>query len=192
MQKEVLNQAMAMFDSPEKWNSFLELNSAKDEIRNQWYLKLKTAITKVFCEEKVINGWSFFTWTSWDFRWFLTEFGRDSLCLWMSGNRIGLWVNSNVNVSRKITDLLSTDKFSLLMSLLRPDEVFSGDWKLVEFGNFNFDSPFNLHFDSDKLGWFAGNKTDEFVLQIVEKIDRIRKDETLTNLLIELNKLAKK
>jgi len=192
MQKEVLNQAMAMFDSPEKWNSFLELFSSKDEIRNQWFLKLKVALTKFYCDENVIKGWSFATWNFADFRWYLTEFGRESFCICMSWNRIGLWVNSNLFDSQRITDLLSTDKFSIIMSTLRPDEVFSGDWKLIEYGNLHFNSPFDLQFETDRLCWFAGNNTDEFVQQLVDKIDRIRKDETLTSLLIELNKLAKK
>jgi len=192
MQKEIVNQAIAMFDTPEKWNSFLELSASKDEIRNLWYQKLKTSVTKVFCEENVVNGWSFSTWNTWDFRWYLTEFGRESLCIWMIGHRVGLWVNSNVHDSQKITDLLNTDKFSLLMSALRPDEVFSGDWKLVEYGNFVFEGPYNLQFDPDRLGWFAGNRTDDFIAQLVQKIDRIRKDETLTGLLIEINKMTKK
>ena len=192
MQKEMINQATKMFDTPEKWNSFLELYSAKDEIRNLWYQKLKVSVTKVFCEDNVVDGWSFSTWNAWDFRWYLTDFGRESFCIWMFGNRIGMWVNPNVHDSQKITDLLSTDKFSLLMTALRPDEVFSGDWKLVEYGNFDFESPYNFQFDPDRLGWFAGNKTDDFVLQLVKKIDRIRKDENLTSLLVEINKLTKK
>jgi hypothetical protein len=192
MQKEIVKQAIDMFDTPEKWNSFLELSSVKDEIRNQWYQKLKTSVTKVFCEENVVNGWSFSAWNTWDFRWYLTDFGRESFCIWMSGHRIGLWVNSNVHDSQKITDLLNTDRFSLIMSALRPDEVFSGDWKLVENGNFVFESPYNLQFDPDRLGWFAGNRTEDFITQLVQKINRIRKDEILTGLLIEINKMTKK
>lgn len=78
MQKELINQAMLMFDTAEKWNSLLELSSSKDEIRNQWYQKMKTVVTKRFCEDDVVNGWSFSSWNSWDFRWYLTEFGRES------------------------------------------------------------------------------------------------------------------
>lgn len=192
MQKELLNQAMEMFDTSDKWDSFLELNSQKDHIRNLWYQKLKVKITKVFCEDSIQDGWSFVTWNTWDFRWYLTEYGKESFCIWMFGNRIGFWVNPNVHDSQKVTDLLNTDKYSLLMSSLRPDEVFSGDWKLVEYGNFDFENPYNHHFDNDRLGWYAGNRTNDFASQLLKKIDRVRKDETLTNLLIEINRETKK
>lgn len=192
MQKELINQAMLMFDTAEKWNSFLELSNCKDEIRNQWYQKMKTLVTKKFCEDDVVNGWSFYCWTSWDFKWYLTEFGKESFCIWMFGNRIGLWVNSNAFNSQKITDLLNSDTYSIIMSTLRPDEVFSGDWKLVEYGNFDFESPFNGHFDNDKLGWFAGNESERFADQLLEKINKIRKNEIITGLIADLNRIAKK
>jgi hypothetical protein len=37
------------------------------------------------------------------------------------------------------------------------------------------------------LAWFAGNKTDLFLNQIAEKVNRFRKDAKVTNLLNELN-----
>lgn len=110
----------------------------------------------------------------------------------MFGNRIGLWVNPNAFNSQKITDLLNTDAYSIIMSVLRPDVVFSGDWKLVEYGNFDFESPYNEHFDNDKLGWFAGNESEKFADQLLEKINKIRKNETITRLFTDLNRIAKK
>lgn len=192
MQKELVNQAMTMFDKDDKWNSFLELTSIKDEIIKKWYQKLKTTVTKKCCEEDVVNGWSFHAWTSWDFKWYLTEFGKESFCIWMWGSRIGLWANPNFHDSQKITDLLNSDKFSLIMSVLRHDEVFSGDWKLVEYGNFDFTSPYNSHFDEARLAWFAGNKSQELAEQIVVKVNKFRHNETITALFSELNRLTKK
>ena len=192
MQKELLNQTVSMFDTPDKWNSFLELVAAKEEIKNLWYQKFKTQVAKAFLENNIVDDWSFTSWNTWDFRWYLTEFGKESFCIWMFGNRIGLWVNPNVHDSQKITELLNTDKFSLIMTVLRPDEVFNGDWKLVEFGNFDFNSPYNSQFDPDRLAWFVGNKTEEITSQLVQKIDKIRKDKVITSLLKELNKITKK
>ena len=193
MQKELLNQAVQMFDSSDKWNSFLELSSSKDEIRNHWYQTLKTHITKRFWEEDKVNGWSLEAFGSWDYRWYLTEFGRDSFCINMNQNRIGLWVNPNFFISQRITELLKTENYSSIMATLRPDEGFNGEWwKLSEFGNFEFESPYDGHFDLDRLGWFAGNKTEELVNQLSEKINRFRKDETIMKLFAELNREAKK
>ena len=192
MQKELLNQAMQMFDSSDKWNSFLELSSSKDEIRNQWYHKLKIQVTKRFLEEDVVKGWSFTTWNQWDYRWYLTEFGKESFCIWMYGNCIGLWANPNLFNSQKITELLNTDTYSIIMSVLRPDTVFPNDWKLAEYGNFDFESPFTGHFDNDKLAWFAGNESEKFSDQLSEKVNKIRKNEIITGLFADLNREAKK
>jgi len=192
MQKELLKQAMQLFDSADKWNSFLELSDSKYEIRNQWYQKLITHVTKWFLEEDKVNGWSFETLGAWDYRWYLTEFGRDSFCICMNQHQIGLWVDYTFFNSQRITDLLKEETYSMIMTTLRPDVVFSGDWKLIEYGNFNFDSPYDGHFDLDRLGWFAGNKTEEFVNQLSEKINKFRKDETITKLFAELNREAKR
>ena len=191
MQKELLKQAMDIFDSPDKWNSFLELSSSNDEIKYQWYQKLMTHVTKRFREDEDVKGWSFETLGDWDYRWYLTEFGRDSFCIRMWLHQIGLRVDPKFFDSQMITDLLKTETYSIIMSTLRHDEEFSRDWKLAEHGNFNFDSPYDGHFDHGRLGWFAGNKTEEFVNQIVEKINKIRKDETIMKLIAELNGEAK-
>ncbi len=39
MQKELTNQAMALFDSPEKWNAFLDLVSEEESIKN-WNVRI--------------------------------------------------------------------------------------------------------------------------------------------------------
>ena len=193
MQKELINQAVKMFNASEKWNSFLELSNRKEEIRNQWFQTLKTSVTKRFCEDDVVNGWSFSSWGIWDCRWYLTEYGRESFCIWMcAGNKIALWANPSFHDSQQITNLLNTDKYSIIMSVLRPDEVFTGDWKLVECGNFDFESPYNGHLDPDRLAWFAGNETEKLTEQIVEKINRVRKNEAIFELFSEINRLTKK
>ena len=110
----------------------------------------------------------------------------------MYGNRIGLWLNGNHFDSIKATTLLNTEKYSPLLSVLRPDTIFENDWKIFEIGNFSFGSVNDGHFESDKLGWYVGNETKVFVEQIVEKVDRIRKNLELTQLLREMNETCKK
>ena len=59
MNQELLKQAKALFDSPEKWNAFLELVWQKDEIRNQWFIKLREEANKKFSTEEFVEGWVF-------------------------------------------------------------------------------------------------------------------------------------
>ncbi|WP_312298156.1 hypothetical protein [Chryseobacterium sp.] len=191
MNREFLKQALNLFDTPEKWNSFLELSNKKNEINNEWYKKAKTEIIHYFINDPA-EGWSFVNWNTWDYRWFLEDFGKESFCLWMFGNRIGLWLNGNHFESAKATALLSTEKYSPLLSTLRPDSIFDNDWKIFEAGNFFFDSVNDGHIENDKLAWYAGNKTEKFVEQVTEKVNRIRKSPELTQLLREINETCKK
>lgn len=191
MNREFLKDAMDLFDTPEKWNSFIALSNKKNEINNEWYKKAKTGIISHFINDSV-EGWSYVNWNIWDYRWFLEDFGKESLCLWMFSNRIGLWLNGNLFDSKKATTLLSTEKYAPLLSVLRPDNIFDNDWKVFEVGNFSFDTVNDGHFESDKLAWYAGNETEKYVEQVVEKVNRIRKNSELTQLLREINEACKK
>ena len=53
MQKELTNQAMALFDSPEKWNAFLDLVSETEFIKKHWHSTLKRALLKKFKPEAI-------------------------------------------------------------------------------------------------------------------------------------------
>ena len=197
MQQELINQAITMFDTSEKWSAFLELSSLKDDIKRQWYEKLKKAVRSRFWVKEETDQWTFSHPNNiyQDFRWYLTEFGSESLglrtCDWIG---YGLWVNPSCYNSQEIFSLLHNSKYSRIMDLLRQDISFPAagqDWILQEQGNFNFESPYDTHFTVDSLSWFAGNKTEELTDQIVEKIDCFRKDELITSLFAEINDATK-
>jgi hypothetical protein len=196
MQKDLLQQAIAMLDTPEKWNSLRTLSAAQTEIRNTWYLNLKTSVDACFRDEKnMIDKWSYISWGLFDYKWYLRDYDDQSFCLWLHDGYIFMfWVHPNVHDSQKITELLRTDnKYSPLLASLRNDQSFEGDWKIVEKGNFSFGSPYDNHFPNpEELAWYAGNKTEEFLKQIVEKVDGIRRNAHLTDLLTEINELTKK
>lgn len=191
MNREFLNEAINLFDTPEKWNSFLELSNKRGEINNEWFKRAKIAVINHFTND-VVENWSFVNWNTWDYRWFLEDFGKESFCFWMYANRMGLWLNGANFNSEKATTLLQTEKYSSLLSVLRPDEIFSNDWKIAETGNFFFNSTSDGNIENNELAWYAGNKTEEFVNQIAEKVNRIRKNPELTELLRELNEKCKK
>ena len=192
MNREFLNEAINLFDTSEKWNSFLELFYQKDKIvMGEWFNKAKISVNNHFIND-LAEGWTFKNWNTWDYKWFLKDFGENSLCIWMYGNRIGLWLNGNLFDSDKANSLLNTEKYSRLLSFLRPDEISPYDWKIIETGNFVFNSVNDGHISSDELAWYAGNQTEELVKQIAEKINRIRKNPELTQLLRELNEKCKR
>ncbi len=191
MHEELLNRSISLFDTYDKWNAFLDLADARIELKNFLYRKGKAEITQYFNTKDLKEGWSFTSWNNWDYQWYLTEFGKDSLCIWMYGNRIGLWCNGNLFDLTKVSTMLSNSKYSVLLSLLRNDETGTGDWKVIEYGNFVFSSPFDGKIGPDRLAWFVANHTAEYIKQLAEKVNRFR-DPEMTKLLREINEHSKK
>lgn len=193
MNQELLKQAKAMFDSPEKWNAFLELLWQKDEIRNQWYQKLKEEANKKFSTDEFVEGWVFNSWGVWDLHWYQKEHGDKSIGLLIGWwGEMTLYCNSDFYDTVKIHDLLRTERFAPLLSCFnRIDRFYEGGRLAIEMRNFSFGSPHDTKFDTDRLSWYAGNQTDDFLNQLVEKVNRYRKNEEMNSLLHELNLLTK-
>lgn len=62
MNEKLLQQAMAMFDSQEKWDAFLELCYSKDTIRNKWREALKNRLKHLFGSTVDTDKWQFDKW----------------------------------------------------------------------------------------------------------------------------------
>lgn len=192
MNQELIKQAMVMFDSPEKWNAFLELVGQKDAIRNQWQTKLKEEANKKFSTDESIDGWSFKSWGNWTMKWYQTKHGEDSIAIWFEDGQISLWCDSKIFRIEDIHKKLKTEEFKPLFdSFSRIDNSFEEGYLVKEIRNFSFNSPFDTKFDVDRLSWFAGNETENFLNQIVEKVNKFRKDEKINSLLDELNSSTK-
>ncbi len=198
MQRELLNQALALFDTPEKWNAFVEMTNQKDTMRWNYFQKLKQPLLNYF-NNNPVNGWVCEPWGNpdYDLRWYLKEFGKNSLALavgWTFKFVLHLQDTDSFDTER-INELLRTDYSILLSSFDRVDKQFEHNLKVVEERNYSFGSPFDGNFDDsqlDKLAWFAGNKTEEFAKQIIRKVEVFRKSEKLTNMLHELNAKTKR
>lgn len=193
MQRELLNQTMAIFDTPEKWNSYLELKNAFNQIKAQWINKLRNNISGVFNKNK-LDGWEFKQSESHlQFKWYLKDFGPNSLSILMSYAQIGLWVWPDNFDVQKINDLLLSDEYKSLGDTFIPDKTSDcNKWVLLESGKFYFESQDDGKFEFDNLLWYAEHQTDSFLNQLIAKVDRIRRDDKLTNLLREINQKTKK
>lgn len=192
MNQELIEQAKAMFDSPEKWNAFLELVWQKDTIRNQWFAKLKEEANKMFSTVERVDGWDFKYWGTWNMEWYQKEHGERSIALWFEDGQISLWCDESFFDITQIYEQLKSEKFSpLINSFSRIDNSFEGGYLVKEIRNYSFNSPYDTKFDLDRLSWFAGNETGNFLNQIAEKVNRFRKNTEINLLLNELNSLTK-
>jgi hypothetical protein len=193
IQKELLNQAIEIFDTPEKWNAFVELSNQKEAIKWIYFQKLKHPLLNYF-NANPVDGWICEPWGNplYDLRWYLKDFGKNSLALAIGWTfEFHLHIEDTINFdSLKINDLLKSDYSILLSAFDRIDRQFENNVKAMESRHYHFDSPFDFNFDNshiDNLAWFAGNKTQMFADQIIKKVDRFRKDKNLTKLLYDIN-----
>lgn len=196
MQQELLNQAMSIFDTSEKWNAFLELSNQRNFIQEAFLSKAKDPILKYF-NSHPIEGWVCEPWGNhkYDFKWYLRDFGKNSLCLVLGwGFQFILFLDdSNSYDAEKINYLLQTPEYSkVLMSFDRIDRQFEEKFKVVEKKNYKFDSPFDSNFEDAQLAWYVGNMTEKFVEQIIRKVERFRSNEEITRLLYRLNEESKR
>jgi hypothetical protein len=197
MYKELLNQAITIFDSPEKWNAFVELANQKETIKGYYFQKLKQPLLNYF-NANPVEGWVCEPWGDqlYDIRWYLKDFGKNSIALAI-GWRFNFVLHiEDINAfdTKKIDDLLRSDYSIILSSFDRVDRQFENQLKVVEVRNYSFNSPYDTNFEDsqlDKLSWFAGNKTESFVEQIIKKVERFRQDKDLTKMLYDLNAQTK-
>jgi len=191
MEIELIKKAAAIFDTPEKWVSFLELEKKKQSIIDDiWYKKLFDELIYNFSKIDLVDGWNFYE-DDWNLYWYLELFGKNSICLKFVWN--GYF--SLANETRK--EISSKDEVNNLCLLIkthcfqRVDKNYWGNDIYAEEFNLSFGTSLDGNFnDSNILAWYAGNRTDEFVKQIQEKVNRFRKDEIITQQLIELNEFV--
>lgn len=188
--ENLINETAKIFDDPIKWNSFIEMCKMEQGIKNKWNEELRIALQKYNASDTV-NGWEFRKTSIGECVWFLDEFGQNSLSIWFEeGRNVSLWASHELFDKEKVKKLLLSDDYQSLMCFRR-DEEFVGPYAIRERGNFKFNDANDEELSAEVLAWYAGNKTEDFVTQVMEKVDRIRKDERLTQLLQEINRELK-
>ena len=190
---KITNQVENLFSEKEQWDSFLELAPQVETITNDWRAKLKSPLNKIFNADDIVEGWEFDS-TEYDYRWFLKEFGRNSVYLFFDFVRFGLMANAdNMNIASLKKKLRDNNFLPIIKAFERLDYSLEDDeewYLLLEIGNFSFGSSCDEHIDQNSLTWFANYKNEEFVSQLHQKVDKFRKNKEITKLFIELNGLT--
>ncbi len=194
MSLEIITQAHTLFDTPQKWEAYIALKVQNEQIIKSWYQKMLSKANLYFSNNPV-EGWGFHSWNPWDMRWHLNEFGNDSIELWYrSAVEFGIWFNPAFYDQAKVYKLLKDTRHSKIISAMESTNagIYQGQYIASERGNFEFGSPHDRNFNWETLGWYAGNRSDEFVEQLARKVDRFRKNKEITDLLGELNRVSTK
>jgi len=192
MANEIVQQVEEHFKGMNQWNSFVELANQKQLIITTWLLSLKNALHKCFLVDNVNDKWGFESLGNynWDYYWFLNEFGRDSLRIWLYQQTIFLWINPETLDLAKGKELLKAIKYSKIIGAFENTEKSylnepQNSWVFAEIGNFVLNDIEDNHIPLDKFAWYSHYNTEVVVEQILRKINRFREPE-ITDLLKEL------
>ena len=194
MQNQDIAQAVALFDTSDKWNAFLDLCDQRDRIRNAMWKKLVRQGSQAF--QKQPEGWKFESLNPEEpsFIWYLSEYGSKSICIvfgWQGQFYMELRNGPSSEKIDEINQLLVSMQFQAIQKgFSRIDEYWKGIWPFNERYNFSFETPWDEDFHPNQLAWYAHFQTTDFIEQIEAKIAKFQTTE-MTQVLSELNRLGR-
>lgn len=187
MEKELLTSVLTIFDTPEKWNSYVDLIKLNDSIQRFWINKLKSAMKKTFVSSDI---WRVEFYLDWDARWYLKQIEFTKLNFWLCNHGNFHFVIPNIGGEsvEKIRKIFDQPKYSSLRFLWSVDieKNINNEIFIRSKGKWIFDSIYDGDFSKERLVWYAGNKTEEFLNQIKNKVSAFQNEE-IVSLLIELD-----
>jgi len=203
MNEKLIQKAMEMFDNADntakKWDAFLELVKLKEDIQDRWWLKLIDAVYKhelnegspdwvaEKIEKEIKEKDKNKNTVHWVIKWFIKGESDGSLEVCFDKGTLKIAYDCNYLNEKKIEDLFKED-FDIIKSCFdRVDENETDTIDWWENYNFYFGSHFDGKIPVETLAWYAGNRTDEFVKQLIAKVRKFQTDE-ITALFKEINK----
>ena len=179
METEEINQALQLFDTPEKWAAFINLSRQTDKLKRAMTRTAVARANSYFHREHTAPGWSFKQIWSDELGmvWYLTAFGEYSTCLVLawSGEFVLEVRSNNADEITAVTALLKDSRFSALMACFeRIDVWWDGRFVGREKFNFSFDSPSDTRFGPFRLAWHAHFETEKLLDQIAAKVSRFQ------------------
>lgn len=107
-----------LFDTPEKWDAFLELCYKKDPLRHYWFHNTIDNVESMVLNHPGHNGWKMIRGDFW-IRLSPAETGQESLSITIDfwNRRACVWINATLHDSGAVVALLEEHSSSLLPAL---------------------------------------------------------------------------
>jgi len=188
---ELIIKMQEMFDTPEKWNSFQELVNQNGNIQNRWWQSLQSAVYQIECTMGNPN-WEIKKWGGWDIKWYVKGENENSLVIHFTGDYFRICASGHLDFA-KVNELIVDQRFNPIKACFdRIDVVSQNDTIVCEYRNFSFGSSYDGRFPNHQtLSWYAGNRTNDFAKQLIEKVRKIQTPE-ITALFREINENCRK
>lgn len=191
MNEELLQQAMLLFDTAEKWNAFVELLNRNGEIQTRWWKSLQNAVYQRELKESNPD-WDIYIWNNSDIKWFIKGESPNSLVIHFSGEYFRTFSNAGALEFNKVNELIKDPRFDCIRNAFDRIDGTNHETIAWEHRNFSFGTIFVCKFpDHRTLSWYAGNRTEEFADQIIRKVRRLQTPE-ITDLFREINQKCRK
>lgn len=191
MSYEIVGQVENLFSDKKQWDSFLDIHTCWNQIRDAWWRKFLSEMNK---SVKSVQNWGYSATQPLEYRWYINEFGINSFCLvaqnlWGKFS-LGLWAPQNKYDVKELSELLQKEEYGEPIKAKFDRLHYVGnettEWKYAE--NFVFDNSKEKDaLDIDRMAWYANYKTADMVSQFVAKINKFREDDEVTKILIYLN-----
>jgi hypothetical protein len=191
MNKELLKQSISIFDTQDKWNALFEIHNQNNEIIDYWLTIGARALRDNFAGDLL---WGCEKWGyERDTRWYLKEFGTESLGIGFGWIEVELHLHLKDSQSydyKRASELLSHTSFMPLLDLFElktpPKHVVDGGLAYNDTIN-PFSGATDTQIRQRELAWLAANKTKEYVEKMGGIIRRLTADDIHTGLFRELN-----
>lgn len=180
MDEKLLQQAINLFDTPEKWEAFCELHNNFNNMKMRNFRAMRD---NLYSEELALQdpNWQVVKWNDWDIRWELKTKGKR---LWIQfwGDYFRIYVG-NLDV-QKVEKLLEDDR---RFDKIR--EAFSKSCRLDDYNNnvlaqekqtdiiYTFNNKQITIKNSDELSWYVGHYPSEFKEQLIKKVRAMQSPE---------------
>ncbi|RYD49504.1 MAG: hypothetical protein EOP85_01500 [Verrucomicrobiaceae bacterium] len=194
MKNDLITEASKLFPTLEHWQGFLDLSALTVSIKESWLTEATSRIRRHFMTS-LDSQWAFepFGAPLRDTRWFLKDYGSDSLALYFTNYyrlSLGVWNPQNFK-NQPVVDALKTSEYgSILVAFGRIDQQNTDGLQLIQHRDFSFASCDLKHLSESDLAWCAAHETDLLVAQAIEKIERFTNDPSVTGAIRRLNDLA--
>jgi hypothetical protein len=125
-----------------------------------------------------------------EIHWYLDTLGSENIQFYFSWANFGFWTNAAIYDSNKVNECLKKPDYAEIKLVFNQISRFlhHSHEKISEDMYWQFGSSFDNHFDLDRLAWYAEHQTKDFLKQIIDKIDRFRKNEKVREQILQLAK----
>lgn len=190
--QDILEHEPKIFPDAKSWSAFHEMAGYRDQIRLELY-KHGTIALQEHLKAQDYDGWSVAAWgnPNEDTVLYLNDFGVNSIAIrlgWQYNLLLAPWGNYCCDLEQGrqlIKDLPLLSKFEQLggSSTTTPNALAMNSRRF----EFAVNDKMQTIIDVSDLAWYAANRTDEFVKQVVNKLEVFITDPKATEQIYHIN-----